>query len=165
MKRMKKVTHIVDFLFPLTLFGVFAFCALAVVLIGSSVYKKTVASMDAHYNLNTSLSYVVEKIRQNDTQGSVSAENQSGIPVLILEQTYNDTPYCTYIYAQEGHLKELFTKKESGFNPDDGESIMEISTFDITQIDDGLFHLTTADHDGNQVSTCLSQRSVQRNKE
>ena len=162
MKRIKKVTHIIDFLFPLTLFGVFAFCALAVVLIGSGVYKKTVSSMDAHYNLNTSLSYVVEKIRQNDTQGAVSAENQSGIPVLVLDQAYNNTPFRTYIYSQEGYLKELFIKKESVFNPDDGESIMEISAFDITEIDDGLFCLTTADKDGDHVSTCLSQRSVQR---
>ena len=47
--------HVVDFLFTLALFCVFAASALMVVVIGANVYRQTVRGMDSNYDSRTSL--------------------------------------------------------------------------------------------------------------
>ena len=63
MKKIRNEGHIVDFLFVLGLFFVFAFSALMLILIGSGVYKKTVDRMNENFNLRTTTAYITEKIR------------------------------------------------------------------------------------------------------
>lgn len=66
MKFQKQSGHVVDFLFTLSLFGVFTICALIVAAIGVQVYQNTVSNMENNYTVRTSLTYVAEKIRQHD---------------------------------------------------------------------------------------------------
>ena len=54
--------HVVDFLFTLALFCVFAASALMVVVIGANVYRQTVRGMDSNYDSRTSLTYLTEKV-------------------------------------------------------------------------------------------------------
>ena len=56
---------IVDILFVLALFGVFAVSALALVTIGADVYQHTVEDMGVNYESRTAVSYILEKVRQN----------------------------------------------------------------------------------------------------
>ena len=56
---------IVDILFVLALFGVFAVSALALVTIGADVYQHTVEDMGVNYESRTAVSYIMEKVRQN----------------------------------------------------------------------------------------------------
>lgn len=64
--------HVVDFLFTLALFCVFAASALMVVVIGANVYRQTVRGMDSNYDSRTSLTYLTEKVRQNDAANAVT---------------------------------------------------------------------------------------------
>ena len=50
--------HMVDILFVIALFCVFALSALMLVIIGSNVYKKTVTNMDNNFDSRTSFSYI-----------------------------------------------------------------------------------------------------------
>ena len=55
---------IVDILFVLALFGVFAVSALALVTIGADVYQHTVEDMGVNYESRTAVSYIMEKVRK-----------------------------------------------------------------------------------------------------
>ena len=63
---------IVDILFVLALFGVFAVSALSLVTIGADVYQHTVEDMSVNYDSRTAVSYIMEKVRQSDTADSIS---------------------------------------------------------------------------------------------
>ena len=83
MKGKQENHHIVDVLFVLALFCVFAVSALILLLIGANVYQKTVNDMDANYNGRTAVSYITEKIRQNDSDSAVSVGTLMGKPSII----------------------------------------------------------------------------------
>jgi len=132
-----------DFLFTLTLFLVLAFCSLAVVLIGADVYQSTVNAMEENYSSRTALAYVTEKIRQNDRKGGVSVENSA----LCLTRAYSEASYSTYIYAYDGYLWELTIRGEETYQPGEGQKILEVADFSITQVTDHLYEVFTRIHD------------------
>ena len=83
--------HVVDFLFVLTLFFVFAISTLFLVIIGANVYKKTVDNMTINYNTRTAYAYLTEKIRQNDQEGAIEIGTLEGNPAIILTEEIDDT--------------------------------------------------------------------------
>lgn len=134
MKADKQTTHMIDFLFTIALFGVFAASALLAVIIGANVYKSTTENMSANYSSRTSMAYVTEKIRQHDEGDAIEIANIDGFHCLAFHETYDDSAYTTYIYAHEGQLKELFIRDALGFSPDMGEAIIDIQSFEITAV-------------------------------
>lgn len=137
--------HMVDVLFVLTLFCVFAVCSILLIAVGAKVYQNTLDSMDTHFTSTTSLSYITEKIRQNDHSGQIAIEEFGGNNALLLLSEYNNEEYCTYIYSYAGQLKELFTKGDITLSPEAGRNILEISEFSVVEIEDGLFEITLVD--------------------
>lgn len=94
--RQKKNTASVAQIFcVIALFAFFMACAILVILFGARVYKSTVEKSNANYSSRTLLSYVTEKIHQNDRAGGVSVGEFDGIPALILEQSDTDNPNDT----------------------------------------------------------------------
>ena len=75
---------IVDILFVLALFGVFAVSALALVTIGADVYQHTVEDMGVNYESRTAVSYIMEKVRQNDTADSIFLTDLENVPALCM---------------------------------------------------------------------------------
>ncbi|MCB6585629.1 DUF4860 domain-containing protein, partial [Streptococcus gordonii] len=64
---------------------------------------------ESGFNTRTVLSYVTEKIHQSDQNQAVSIGTFDGLPSLVIELTYdNDQTYVTYIYEDNGILRELF---------------------------------------------------------
>ena len=112
--------HSTDILFVLVLFLVFTSSALAVILLGARVYQSTSSRMESNYNVRTALAYVSEKIRQNDESGAVSLCELDGIPALTLSQRMGDTSYITYLYFQDGALKELLTEASREVSAEQG---------------------------------------------
>ena len=132
---MKQEKHfIVDILFVLALFGVFAVSALTLVTIGADVYQHTVEDMSINYESRTAVSYIMEKVRQNDTAGSVSITTLEEVPALCLRSELDADTYCTYLYLYDGHLKELFMKDGSSLGGrvlPAGTDIMELRDFSL----------------------------------
>lgn len=139
--------HIIDLLFTLALFCVFAASALFVVVIGANVYQTTVKQMNDNYASRTSLSYIAEKIRQNDTACDITLGQVEGLSSLILHQTYEETDLYTYIYVQDGFLKELFIRGNQTPQADAGQSIMSVSSLTMEQVDSDLFRFTSTNED------------------
>jgi hypothetical protein len=152
----KSKGHLVDILFTLALFCVFAASSLAVVIIGADVYKDTVAGMDRNHILRTSLAYVCEKVRQNDTQGAVYLDTLEGAPALVLEQNYGEEPYQTWIYYYDGSLREIFTKKENDIALADGISIVDIRGFQAKKLSENLYEISVTDPSGETVRVSVS---------
>ncbi len=158
MKRIRNEGHIVDFLFVLGLFFVFAFSALMLILIGSGVYKKTVDRMNENFNLRTTTAYITEKIRQGDIAGAVTVEDFDGNNALVLTQDYYGAEYSTYLYEYDGHLKELFTAKDNKLSADAGTDILPVRSFEATHMGGRLWKLTVVEEDGSVQEVLVSTR-------
>lgn len=150
--------HVVDILFTLALFCIFTASSLIVVLIGANVYKTTVSGMTQNYDMRTSLTYISQKVRQNDIANGVYLSKIGEVDALVLEQRINDKDYQTWIYHDNGSIKELFTPKRDDIKPSDGREIMSVAALKIQRDDNGIFTFTTTDKDGKTASVKLSQR-------
>ena len=128
---MKQEKHfIVDILFVLALFGVFAVSALTLVTIGADVYQHTVTDMSVNYESRTAVSYITEKVRQNDTADNVFLTTLEDVPALCMVSQIEEDTYCTYLYLYDGHLKELFMRQDSSL----GGQVLPAGT-DIFKLD------------------------------
>lgn len=159
MKLRTKQSHVIDLIFPIALFFVFAASSLAALVLSANVYSTQTADEHDNYISHTSLSYINEKIRQNDANGGISIETLDGHPCLVLQRTIGSTPYVTYIYEYDGMLKELFVHDGVEIRLKDGTDIMEIHEFSMDEVGDGFFRFTTIDRNGNEVTMLSSERS------
>ncbi|MCH5270253.1 MAG: DUF4860 domain-containing protein [Lachnospiraceae bacterium] len=154
--------HVVDVLFVLALFGVFAASALLLVTIGASVYKQTVSNMDQSFTDRTSYSYLVEKIHQNDIYDAIEIGELEGSPALVLTQRLGEEEYCTYLYLYEGYLMELFTRKNSFAGTDlrpAGQNIMPLDGFHLEAPAAGLIKITIDTGNGSPITLYTALRS------
>ena len=156
MKKLKPRAHMVDFLFALALFCVFAATALLVALIGAKVYKGAVSSMNLNFERRTSLSYVATKIRQFDREGSVALGDLGGIPAIVLRQEAGGNAYVTMIYHYDGALRELSVREGLETSPEGGSVVLEVDSFRVDEPAQGLFSLEVTDKDGNPAQMLVS---------
>lgn len=161
MKLRTQHTHVIDLIFPIAVFFVFAASSLAVLMLAANIYSRQTADAESNYTTRISLSYVNEKIRQNDVDGGISIRSLEGHDCLAMETTLNDVLYTTYIYAHEGMLKELFIRSDTKAHLKDGRMIMEVADFTMDEIGEGLFRFTSVDPDGNTMTLVTSERSTQ----
>ncbi len=152
--------HMIDLIFPIAVFFVFATSSLAVLMLSAKLYRSQTETADNHYTTRTSLAYVNEKIRQNDKNGSIFIRTIEEQDCLALESSIDGVSYTTYIYAQEGMLKELFIRSDVSAQLKDGRSIMEVNDFTIEEIGSNLFRFTSADKNGNTSELIASERSM-----
>jgi len=148
--------HMVDFLFVIALFFVFALSALMLVMIGANVYKNTVNNMSVNFNSRTSYAYITEKIRQNDSYESVSAGDYQGLDAIILKQVINDTDYYTYLYQYDGYIKELFIKEGADIDPSAGQNILEAKGFSVSSAGTGLYNIQIVTPDDVTIPLLVS---------
>ena len=83
MRTNQEKRHIVDILFVLALFAVFAFSALVLVILGANIYKSTVSSMSRNFESRTAGSYITEKIRQSDVCDSIYIDDFEGCEAIV----------------------------------------------------------------------------------
>lgn len=156
MRFRSKYSHVIDAVFPIAVFFVFAASALAVLMLSAKIYNSTTTSSADNYTSRTAFAYVSEKIRQSDVNGNISCETREGIDYLVLQ---NDT-YTTYIYAYDGELKELRLKDGVDASPDAGSDIAALKAFTVQEIADRVFRFDFTFDDGSTCSTVASGRSV-----
>lgn len=151
--------HMIDFLFSVALFFVFALSALIVILLAARIYQSTTENSSLNYTSRTSLSYISEKIHQNDLNGAVYLDNFDGYDALVMEQKLEDVTYYTYIYAYNDELKELFTSGDSSIKASSGQTILNIRDFSMEQISDNLLRFSCTDQNNQKASALIGIRS------
>lgn len=161
MKRSQQ--HTIDFLFPIALFFAFSATALVVLLLAANIYKNIVTDSDSGFTQTTALSYICEKIRQNDEQSSasISLTTFDGCDALALTQHYNEHSYTTYIYEDSGALKELFIRSDAEATAASGTSILKIKKLKMDELTCGTYKFTCTSEDGSSDSVIISTRSHQ----
>ncbi len=108
----------------------------------------------------TALSYISEKIRQNDSNGAINTVSIDDTDCLALSAVYNGIPCTTYIYVYDGILKELFINDGIPVSLKNGRDIMQISSLSIDRLEDHIYLFTTVDSTGTESSVIASERSV-----
>lgn len=155
-----KRKHMIDFLFPVALFFVFALSALTVILLAARIYQSTTENSSLNYTSRTSLSYISEKIHQNDLDGAVTLGSFDGCDALIMEQTVGEDIYYTYIYADGKELKELFVKDGVDAKASSGRKILDIEDFSMEQIADNLLKFSCTDQKNQTASAIIGIRTI-----
>ena len=136
----KQQKHIIDILFVLTLFGLFALSAIFLISVGADVYSKTVDHMDENFNARTSMAYITEKLRQSDKDGSITIGQLENVDAIVICSQIADTPYYTYLYEHEGYLKELLVREDVPLGPEAGQEILPVSDFCLIPVNDRLLN-------------------------
>ena len=158
---MKKSQHTIDFLFPLAVFFAFSATAVVVLLLSANIYKGIVSSSEAQFETTTALSYVTEKIRQNDTNGadSIYLSEFNGRHALTIRQKFQNSAYITYIYEIDGELKETFVQEGIAASAKSGTTVMKVTDFKMEQISDNLLQFSCKDNSGYSSSVVVSIHS------
>ncbi len=160
MKIRTRGRHVIDMVFPIALFFVFAASALAVLILAADIYSSANRQLDVNEEKYTPLSYISEKIRQSDTGGAIDIVNIDGTECLALSENYDGVGCTTYIYACDGMLKELFIRDDVPVSLEGGTDILEIVSLEIDEPEEGLFRFTLVDRDGRKTSMLASERSM-----
>ena len=83
--------HVIDLIFPIALFFVFAVSAFSVLILAADIYGSTTDRLRTNDENRTALSYITEKIRQNDFNGAIGAVSIDDTDCLTLSAVYNGT--------------------------------------------------------------------------
>lgn len=140
----KQQRHIIDIIFVLALFCLFALSAIFLITIGADIYGKTVDNMESNFHTRTALAYVTEKVRQSDVEGRVSIGEFNGHQALVITSRISDIDYNTYIYEYNGCLKELMCRQDVILGPEAGQDILEVSEFMLAPVNEYLIHCRIA---------------------
>lgn len=153
-----KNKHVIDMIFPIALFFVFLSSCFIILILAFHTYKETVQLEQSNYQTRTALAYISQKIHQNDQSDSISLQEIDNSPVLVLTSSFDQGEYLTYIYEDEGYLKELFISNNISFNKADGKKIMPVSDLKMKQVNPYLYHFScVVDH--KKMTTNVSVQS------
>lgn len=159
MKKKNSFNHPVAELSSLLLFGVFVLFLLLMLLFSARIYQQSINNTNSESTLGTAVSYIAEKFRRHDTAGGIYISELEDVSALCFLDTINDQDYITYLYLDQGKLKELFTPKDSSAGVSAGTAIAELSDFEIDKNSQGFFHLTLKTSTGKTEEFYLHQNS------
>ena len=81
--------------------------------------------------------------------------------MLVMEQSYQDQRYCTYIYAWEGSLRELFANQDLEFDPSAGRKLLNMEAFSCRWLAEGLLEIRCTDEEGTVSTACVGLLSAE----
>ena len=161
MKSLESKRNNITIIFLLSLFFLFAFSSVVLLLLGCEVYQKNTVSMEEHYSERNIASYLTEKIRQNDSLSQISIINPDDTPVLCLSQNINGISYTTYLYVYDNYLHELFTRSDLSFSLEDGQEILPLSSLQFDFYNENLLEITYADTPDNPQKIWIATHTLQ----
>jgi hypothetical protein len=153
------LSHSVSSAFLFLLIGLFAVCSLILTLIGSRVYNRVTNSAAGNSDSQLVLSYLCNKVRTFDTQGSITLSVLDGIPVLCLSEDVYGEPYETDIYVYQGTLRESFGPAGDVFNPGSGERLVDVSSLRFSLVSPSLLETTVVLPNGDTRTLRMALRA------
>ena len=159
MHRDSQRRYIVDILFVLALFFVFAVTSILLIAIGASIYRRNTDSMEHNYTIRSSHAYLAEKMRAADTAGAVSIGETEGFQTLLLRQEINGISYVTRLYLYEGCVTELFHREDVNLPASAGMQLMEVSALSFSRSEDGIILADVTETDGYTHRVMMTPKS------
>ena len=143
-------------LLPMGLTCLFAFCSLALALMGGRAYKQIQGSIDDSFGSTVAANYLRTKLSQNNTAGAVSLRQEGAFELLVIASEVSERPYETRIYVNEGQLMESFVAGDTPFNASSGMKIASLSSCTFAIAEDGLFTAELTSPEGAKTRTAFA---------
>lgn len=166
--------HNITSIFVFFLIGLFAVLAVTLTVIGVRAYNRVSAASVNNSNGQVALSYILNKVHagnglmssEEDAESLVQLKNFDGTDVLCLGEKSDWGTYWTYIYYQDGALRECYTSAEEDFTSvkDAGSVICELASIEMVQEKPGLLHITATQPDGESRSLYIALRGEEGTK-
>lgn len=118
---------------------------------GSAAYGKTDASRVAQGEVRIALSYLQMKIRQADAAGALRVESNpvNGQNALVISEQFEGMRYETWVYHDEGTLREALVSAGEAVGNDKAFSVAELDGFELSANEAGTGIVIRAwSHDG-----------------
>ncbi|MDL2224912.1 DUF4860 domain-containing protein [Eubacteriales bacterium OttesenSCG-928-M02] len=160
--------HMIDVLFVIALFCVFAVTSLLVVLFGADVYKGIGEDMADNYNIRTSLNFLTEKIRQHDGTGDIILTKFGGEDALLFEREMSDGRIRqNWIFISNNTLQEMSAIKGLDVGGWVGTPIMEIKGLSLVLKEHNILEISITTLDGEVLAApiLLKARNVREDSQ
>jgi len=123
----------INLVITMLLLFLFSIAALALALSAAKAFRDIEADKRRISELMVALSYLNMKIRQNDCENAIHIEpNPSGEgQAIVITEVLDSVAYETWMYLQDGELREGFVLKGDEVTRDTSSLIVEIDGFDV----------------------------------
>lgn len=158
MMRGFKNNHTISQAFVFLLLAVFATLSTLMVLFSAQLYRGTVSETEQIGERRVLSSYIANVVHGNDGAGMVRVEERAGIKMLVFDWKDSGEHYETLVYCYDGYLRELFADAQQEFEPEYGEKICAVRTFEPV-LQDGLLEVCIQDEYGEESVIHLALRS------
>ncbi len=145
--------------FLFALLAAFALLSVMTVIMGAQVYGRISDRAAANHGTRTALTYIAGKVRSFDQSDAVRVETPENRDVLVLSGVYGGDVYHTYIYLEDGAIREYFGAAERAFDPAMGERIADAASF-AAELTGGTLRVRIGAADGKTHETQVFLQSV-----
>lgn len=128
-----------QFVFIMLLYLIIVILSVMIIVLGKNIYVNINDDRDNNYEIRVSLSYIANKVRQSDKQGAVEIRDYEGSNAIIINESYDEENYETWIYFYDNAIYEMFTDENSSFQPEEGMRIVDCDKLEITKLNDNLY--------------------------
>ena len=151
----KSYELIIGIVLPMLLICVFAFCSLGITLMGAQAYRKLQSNWVDEFGSSVAANYLRTKISQNNIEGSIYLKTEGDYNVLVIEDTQQEEPYETRIFVKDNDLKEIFVRKDTPFDENQGNTIAQVSLCEFS-IDGGIFSAEIRSVEGGHTRVAVA---------
>ena len=131
-------------LLALLVFGVFALCVAAVLLMGGRAYQTLTQRGSEAHSQRVAVRYLTTRFQQAP---AARVEDFCGLEALTIREEIHGKIYITRVYCHEGTIRELFSAEQAQVLPGDGEIVLEADQLTFSQ-DEQLLTVEITHPDG-----------------
>jgi len=148
-------------MFVFVLIGVFALTSITLVLTGINVYRNVTDHAAHSVDQLLALSYVINKVHAGDAAGIVQVDSQDGVSILCLNEWMDDELYQSRIFYFDGALYEQYVLASNLFDPELGERITDIESFELLEMEPNLYRMSVRLSGGGEHTLHIALHSRQ----
>jgi len=153
---MRRKAHPLQQLLPVLLLTLFLLLSALTVARSAAAYRKVLDRSD-RLTRSTALTYITEKVRQNDTAGTIRVGRIGDCQALVISQG-EEILYDTYIYCYDGSLRELMIKRELTPAPTMGRSLLPMGSLELS-LEESLLRIRCTDPEGMVLERSVALQS------
>jgi len=148
-------------MFVFILIGVFALASMTLVLTGINVYRNVTDHAAHSVDQLLALSYIINKVHAGDAAGNVLVDSQEGDNILCLNEWMAGELYQSRIYYYDGALYEQYVLASDSFDPELGERITNIESFELLELEPNLYRISVCLPSGGEHTLHIALHSSQ----
>ncbi len=146
---MRRERDTAELLFVIALFFLYTISSLLLSVMAANVYSQGAERSERNYNMRTSVLYLTEKVRQTTgAAGEISVRQTSEGDALVLGTLVKGERYETWIYVEDGYLREVLLLQGAHVSPGIGQKIMPLSVLVLELSPEGLLRICVTDQTG-----------------